>query len=149
SPSRAEAPALVADVARSDPGPRRGGAGGAGPLLRLSRDLQRRPGGGGSRSRRPQGGARARDRRAGIREREPGLPRPDLRRAAPREATAAGSPSDRGRRRVDPQRRRGPAAQVGETVTGRSSSSRSTRASAGKSFHHAAATTMVAAPPST
>ena len=65
------------------------------------------------------------------------------------QATAAGAPSDRARRRVDPQRRRGPAAQLGETLTGRSSSSRSTRASAGKSFHQAAATTMVAAPPST
>ena len=50
-PARPEAPALLADVARPDSGARGRRAGGAGPLLRIGRDLQRRPGGRGSRSR--------------------------------------------------------------------------------------------------
>ena len=62
------------------------------------------------RARRPQGRPCARDRRAGLRECEPRLPRPDLERTRPRAAAAAGTPSDRARRRLDPERRLGTAA---------------------------------------
>ena len=54
-PPRAATPAVVARVARPHPGPRDRRAGRAGPLLRLGRDLQRRPGGRRARARRPQG----------------------------------------------------------------------------------------------
>ena len=62
-------------VARPHPRARGRRAGRAGPLLRLGRDLQRRAGGRCARARRPQGRARARDGRAGVRERESRLPR--------------------------------------------------------------------------
>ncbi len=84
-----------------------------------------------------------------FREREPGLPRAGLAGAAPRQAPAARTAPDRARGRVHPQCRRSALAHPGAALTGRSSSRRSTRASAGKSFHHSPATTMVARAPMT
>ena len=84
-PPRTATAALVARVAGPDPRARGRRAGGAGPLLRLGRDLQRRPGGRGARARRPQGRARPRDGSAGLRERESRLPRADLAGASTRQ----------------------------------------------------------------
>ncbi len=113
---RAAAAAVVGLRARPDPRSRGRRARGAGPLLRLRRDLQRRPAGGRARARRPQGRARPRDRRAGVREREPGLPRAGLAGARASEAPAAGAPSDRARGRLDSQRRSGTPARRGPAL---------------------------------
>ena len=91
---------------------------------------------------RPASSATARPRTcsrrgAGLREREPRLPRPGRDGASPGRPPAAGAPSDRARRRLDPEPRRGgpaaPGPPLGSNASrhvaadGRRSSSRSTR----------------------
>ena len=72
--------------ARRDPRPAAARARRSGHLLRQRRHLQPRAARGRRRARRAQGAGRARDRRAGLREREPRLPGPGQRGAAPRRA---------------------------------------------------------------
>ena len=74
-PPRAAAADLVGGLAAADPRSQDGRAGGAGHLLRQRRDLQHHAGRRGPAARRPQGRPRARDRRPGLRERQPRLPR--------------------------------------------------------------------------
>ena len=69
---------------------------------------------------------------------------------APRAPSSSCAPSDRARRRVDPERRRRPVAQPGAALgssTGLRSSSRSTRASDGNRRHQRTAIAIVATPP--
>ena len=106
-PPCAAAAALVGGLAAPDPRADGGRARRAGHLLRQRRDLQHHAGRRGPAARRPQGGTRARDGRPGLREREPGLPRPGRDGAAARRQPAAGAASDRDRRCLDPQPRRG------------------------------------------
>ena len=61
----------------------------------------------GPAARRPQGRPRARDRSSGLRERQPRLPRPGRDRTPPGRQPTAGPASDRDRRRLDPEPRRG------------------------------------------
>ena len=116
--ARAAAARRLASRPRADPRPRGRRAGRAGALLRLGRDLQRHPAGGGARARRSEGRQRPPDRARRLHEREPRVPGAGLTGAREGGQAAPGAPPGRAARRLDPRARRVPTPRTRPPLTG-------------------------------
>ena len=99
-------PRRAALAAAHDPRPRAGRAGRASDLLRERRDLQPGSARGGRGARAAEGGERRQDRREGVRQRQPGLPRPGLEPPPQVGLAATRLAPGRAARRIDPRRLR-------------------------------------------